>query len=86
MTVVGAISRKGNVIARTVDEMGFTTLSDFVAEAVSTKAKMVATDEHAGYRHLRGHGFFHKTVNHSPSTSTLPALFIRRPSNRSGRS
>jgi transposase-like protein len=65
MTVVGAISRKGNVIARTVDEMGFTTLSDFVAEAVSTKAKLVATDEHAGYRHLRGHGFFHKTVNHS---------------------
>jgi len=38
MTVVGAISRKGNVIARAVDEMGFTTLSDFVAEAVSTKA------------------------------------------------
>jgi hypothetical protein len=65
MTVVGAISRKGNVIARTVDEMGFTTLEDFVAEAVSTKAKLVATDEHAGYRHLRGHGFFHKTVNHS---------------------
>jgi transposase-like protein len=65
LTVVGAISRKGNVIARTVDEMGFTTLSDFVAEAVSTKAKLVATDEHAGYRHLRGHGFVHKTVNHS---------------------
>jgi transposase-like protein len=65
MTVVAAISRKGNVIARTVDEMGFTTLSDFVAEVVSTKAKLVATDEHAGYRHLRGHGFFHKTVNHS---------------------
>ena len=52
LTVARAISRKGNVIARTVDEMGFTTLSDFVAEAVSTKAKLVATDEHAGYRHL----------------------------------
>lgn len=65
MAVIGAISRKGNVIAKAVDEMGFTTLSDFVAEAVSTKAKLVATDEHAGYRHLRGHGFVHKTVNHS---------------------
>ena len=65
VSVIGAISRKGNVIARTVDEMGFTTLSDFVNEAVSTKAKLVATDEHAGYRHLRGHGFVHKTVNHS---------------------
>jgi transposase-like protein len=64
-TVIGAISRKGNVIARAVDEMGFTTMADFVAEAVSTKAKLVVTDEHRGYRHLRGHGFFHKTVNHS---------------------
>jgi hypothetical protein len=63
--VIGAISRKGNVIAKAVGEMGFTTLADFVAEAVSTKAKMVVTDEHHGYRHLRGHGFFHKTVNHS---------------------
>ena len=25
----------------------------------------MATDEHSGYRHLRGHGFVHKTVNHS---------------------
>ena len=65
MTVVGAISRKGNVIAKAVDEMGFTTMADFVRTAVSTKAKLVATDEHAGYRHLRGHGYFHKTVNHS---------------------
>ena len=44
--VIGAISRKGNVIAKAVGEMGFTTLSDFVAEAVSTRAKMVVTDEH----------------------------------------
>jgi len=44
--------------------MKWATLSDFFAEAVSTKAKLVATDEHAGHRHLRGHGFFHKTVNH----------------------
>ncbi len=64
-TVIGAISRKGNVIAKAVDEMGFTTMADFVAEAVSTKAKLVVTDEHAGYRNLRGHGFFHRTVNHS---------------------
>jgi transposase-like protein len=63
--VIGAISRKGSVIAKAVDEMGFTTMEDFVAEAVSTKAKMVATDEHAGYRHLGAHGFFHKTVIHS---------------------
>jgi hypothetical protein len=65
VAVIGAISRKGNVIAKAVDEMGFTTMADFVATAVSTRAKLVATDEHAGYRHLRGHGFVHQTVNHS---------------------
>jgi transposase-like protein len=65
IAVIGAISRKGNVIAKAVDEMGFSTMADFVATAVSTRAKLVATDEHAGYRHLRGHGFVHKTVNHS---------------------
>jgi transposase-like protein len=63
--VIGAISRKGSVIAKAVDEMGFTTMEDFVKEAVSAKAKLVATDEHKGYRHLRAHGFFHQTVNHS---------------------
>ena len=51
--------------------MGFTTLSDFVREAVSTKAKMVVTDEHHGYRHLRAHGFFHRpSITATTSTFT----------------
>jgi transposase-like protein len=65
MAVIGAIARKGSIIARAVDEMGFTTMGDFVKEAVSTRAKMVVTDEHPGYRHLGAHGFVHKTVNHT---------------------
>jgi Transposase zinc-ribbon domain/ISXO2-like transposase domain len=41
-TVIGAISRKGSGIARAVEEIDFTTMADFVSEAVSTKAKLVA--------------------------------------------
>jgi DNA-directed RNA polymerase subunit RPC12/RpoP len=67
-TVIGAISRKGNVICQAVEEMGFTTMEDFVKKAVSTRAKLVATDEHTGYRHLRQHGYQHKSVNHSKHT------------------
>jgi len=63
--VIGAISRKGNVVAQMVEEAGFDTLQNFVKEAVSKKVTLMATDENAGYRHLGAHGFVHKTVNHS---------------------
>ena len=42
------ISRKGNVICKAVDEMGFTTMADFVHEAVSTEARLVVTDHGMG--------------------------------------
>ena len=62
--MIGAIARKGNVICKAVDGLGFKTQEEFVQRAVSTKASLVATDEHPGYRHLKSHGFIHKTVNH----------------------
>jgi hypothetical protein len=63
--VIGAIARKGNVVCQALDGIGFDTQAKFVEHAVSTKANLIATDEHAGYRHLGAHGFVHKTVNHS---------------------
>jgi len=63
--VIGAISRKGNVVCQMIEEAGFDTLQNFVKETVSQKVTLVATDEHTGYRHLGAHGFVHKTVNHS---------------------
>lgn len=64
MMVVGAIARKGNVICQAVNELGFTTLNDFVSQSVSTDARLLATDENAGYRHLKKRGYKHRTVNH----------------------
>jgi transposase-like protein len=50
--VIGAISRKGNVVLRVIDNTDTKTLDAFVHEAVSNKVSLLATDEHSGYRFL----------------------------------
>jgi transposase-like protein len=62
--VIGAISRKGNVVCQMIEDAGFKTLENFVKETVSKKVTLMATDENPGYRHLGAHGFVHKTVSH----------------------
>ena len=66
--VIGAIARKGNVVCQALDGIGFDTQAAFVRRAVSTNAKLVATDEHAGYRGLGKMGFAHDTVQHTNHT------------------
>ena len=51
-TVIGAIARKGNVIAQVIENTDTPTLNSFVRSAVSEKVDLVATDEHSGYRML----------------------------------
>ena len=51
--VVGAVERKGNVVARVIANTDTATLDGFVHEAVSNKVSLLATDEHSGYRFLR---------------------------------
>jgi transposase-like protein len=72
--VIGAISRKGNVVAQMIEEAGFDTLQNFVKEAVSKKLTLMATDENPAYRHLGAHGFVHKTVNHSQEQYVVGAI------------
>jgi hypothetical protein len=62
--VVGAVRRKGNVIARVINGTDTETLDGFVREAVSEKVSLLATDEHSGYREL-GKTFPHGVVSHS---------------------
>ncbi|MBZ5590466.1 MAG: IS1595 family transposase [Acidobacteriia bacterium] len=64
VAVVGAIARKGNVICKVIENTSNATLDAFVRQAVSEKVKLVATDEHAGYRFLDGR-LPHEVVNHS---------------------
>jgi transposase-like protein len=60
-TVVGAVERKGNVVARVIAHADTETLNRFIREAISEKVSLIATDEHPGYCKLKKHG----TVRHS---------------------
>jgi transposase-like protein len=62
--VIGAISRKGNVVCQIIERTDARTLNGFVRKVVSDKVDLVATDEYGGYRYLNALGFPHETVNH----------------------
>jgi transposase-like protein len=62
--VVGAVKRKGNVVARVIDKADGETLNRFIRDTVSTKVSLISTDEHRGYR-LLDKGFPHGVVRHS---------------------
>jgi transposase-like protein len=63
-TVIGAVERKGNVVARVLDTVNFSTMQGFVRECVSTNVSLLNTDEALAYRHL-GDEYQHGMVEHS---------------------
>ena len=64
-TVIGAISRKGNVVCQIIENTSAATLNRFVRKAVSDKVDLVATDEYSGYHYLKALGYEHEAVSHS---------------------
>jgi transposase-like protein len=63
--VIGAISRKGNVVCKMIEHADMLTMHRFVAQTVSPNVSLVATDEHSGYQYLnRWANLPHETVNH----------------------
>ncbi|WP_422303764.1 IS1595 family transposase [Candidatus Binatus sp.] len=62
--VIGAISRKGNVVCKMIESADTETLTRFVRKVVSDKVELVATDEHSGYRYI-GWVMPHQSVSHS---------------------
>ena len=65
--VIGAISRKGNIICQIIENTDARTFDAFVRKTVSDKVDLVATDEALGYSHLRSLGYEHQIVNHAAS-------------------
>ena len=61
--VIGAVQRKGNVIARVIDNTSRETLDAFVRHAVSDRVSLISTDEHRGYMRLK-HAYPHGVVRH----------------------
>ena len=65
IAVIGAISRKGNVVCQMIEKVDAPTLEGFVQEVVSNRVSLVATDEYVGYKNLNRAGFPHETVSHT---------------------
>lgn len=62
--VIGAIARKGNVVAKMVERTDIPTLATFVRQTVSSKVDLVATDEAGEYNVLPFLGFPREFVSH----------------------
>lgn len=73
IAIVGAVKRKGNVIARVIDNVRASTLESFVNEAVSDKVSLLCTDEWVGYKHL-GKKFPHEVIAHSKEKYVVGAV------------
>jgi hypothetical protein len=64
VAVIGAIARKGMVVAQTIQNTDTATLDRFVRKTVSDNVSLIATDEHSGYRLLKQAGLPHESVSH----------------------
>src|SRR5271154_4655794 len=71
--IIGAVERKGNVVARVLDRVTSETMLKFVNETVSNKVSLLATDSARYYSdYLRK--FNHATVDHSKGQYVIGAV------------
>src|SRR3990172_6100772 len=61
--VAGAVQRKGNIVARMIDNADAITLGGFVREVVSHKVSLISTDQWKSYNQL-GIDYPHRVVHH----------------------
>jgi hypothetical protein len=71
--VVGAVQRRGNVVARVIDTVSTDILTNFVRESVSHKVSLLITDQWAGYRNL-GREYPHAVIKHSDGQYVVGAV------------
>jgi IS1 family transposase len=73
LAVIGALVRKGSVVAKMISGVDAKTLTAFVRESVSEKASLICTDQWVGYKHLTKE-FPHGVVNHAPRQYAVGAI------------
>jgi IS1 family transposase len=71
--VIGAVKRKGNVVARVVLGIDGTTVDEFVQEAISKKVSLLCTDAYRVYDHL-GEKYPHGAVDHQAGQHVIGAI------------
>ncbi len=75
--VVGAVERKGRVVARVISRVDGRTLGRFINETISSKVSLLAHDDWKGYQHLAAHPWFKHadgTVNHNQGQYVVGAI------------
>ncbi len=70
--VIGAVSRKGNVVARVLDRVTSEAAQAFVREMVSDRVSLLATDESRVYEGLTEYN--HQTVDHHRKQYVIGAV------------
>jgi hypothetical protein len=70
--IIGAVSRKGNVVARLIGRISSGACQRFVREMLSDKVSLLATDESKVYLGLTGYN--HQTVDHSRKQYVVGAV------------
>jgi transposase-like protein len=71
--VVGAVSRKGNVVARVISTVSANVLTKFVMNFVSDKVSLLVTAEWTGYRHVKKI-FPHQVIKHAAGEYVVGAI------------
>jgi hypothetical protein len=71
--VVGAVKRKGNVVARVIGDVSRAALERFINEAVSTKVSLLCTDAFKSYERLH-YRFQHGVVDHDAGQHVVGAI------------
>ena len=71
--VVGAVQRKGKVVARVINSVDADTLTSFVQESVSHKVSLLCTDQWTGYRRLKAE-YPHKVIHHTSGEYVVGAV------------
>jgi transposase-like protein len=66
VAVIGAIARKGMIVAKVIENADTKTLDGFVRQTVDKNVSLVATDAHSSYRNL-GADMNHRVIRHGQS-------------------
>jgi hypothetical protein len=72
--VLGAVERKGNVVARVIERPTSAIIGHFLRETVSTKVSLLATDTASYYRDLPYGYVNHGRVDHSAKQYVVGAI------------
>lgn len=72
--VIGAVQRKGNIVARVIQHVDRATVRSFVAEACSHKVSLLCTDQFPSYDTLKMVPWPHRSVNHAKGQYVVGAV------------